>query len=91
VHNFADHCDTIDLVILDVIMPKKSGRQACEEIRALKPNIKVLFSSGYTAEKLDQSLFEEKNVGYIGKPVLPPDLLRKVREMLNLRDVQNGR
>ncbi len=50
VNKFIDDKDRIRLVMIDVIMPKKSGKEAVNEIRKAKPDVKVLFASGYTAD-----------------------------------------
>ena len=48
VNQYKDNMDKVSLVLLDVIMPLKNGREAYEEIKSLKPNTKVIFMSGYT-------------------------------------------
>src|ERR1039457_2712173 len=54
---FNENKDEIKLVILDVIMPKMNGKEACEKIQQLKPDMKCLFTSGYSADIIDE---EEK-------------------------------
>ncbi|HTZ19222.1 MAG TPA: PAS domain S-box protein, partial [Dissulfurispiraceae bacterium] len=54
VRKFAENKDDIQLVVMDMIMPKKSGMEACEEIQKICPDVKILFSSGYTADKITQ-------------------------------------
>jgi PAS domain S-box-containing protein len=71
----------IGLVLMDIIMPNKNGIEAFAEIRALKPEVKVLFISGYTAEFV-QSRGLEEGVELISKPVQPMELLRRVRAAL---------
>jgi len=83
VNKFIDHKDEIQLVIIDMIMPKKSGKEAYYEIKAVRPDIKVLFSSGYTAGRLDNEILHEEGVFLIAKPVSPKDFLNKVREVLD--------
>ena len=46
---FGEHQDSVDLLILDVIMPKRNGREVYAAVRVMKPDAKVLFMSGYTA------------------------------------------
>jgi response regulator RpfG family c-di-GMP phosphodiesterase len=75
--------DGIDLVLLDMIMPKKSGKEVYEEIKRLKPNTKFIFLSGYTADRIDKESLTSEGVSLIFKPVPPMDLLRKVREVLD--------
>ncbi len=83
VEKFKSHQDSIRLILMDIIMPKKSGRDAYEEISRIKPGVKLLFSSGYTADFIkDRGLLDEA-VELLMKPVQPMELLRKVREMLD--------
>src|SRR5574341_961063 len=75
--------DAVCLAVLDMIMPKKSGREAYEEIRAMRPGIKVIFMSGYTADKLMTERALDEKMELLLKPIVPDDLLRKVREVLD--------
>jgi PAS domain S-box-containing protein len=74
--------DSIQLLVLDVIMPQKSGKEVYEEIIKIRPDIKVIFTSGYTAEIIHRKGILEKGLNFISKPVSPDKLLRKVRETL---------
>jgi PAS domain S-box-containing protein len=78
---FKEHND-ISLVLSDVVMPKKNGKEILEEIRRIKPEIKVVFISGYTADIVHGKGILEKDVDFMTKPFLKADLLRKVRDML---------
>ncbi len=80
---FWDHKDRIQLLLLDIIMPKKNGKAVYEEIRSIRPDVKVLFTSGYTAEVIHHKGILEDSLNFISKPVSPRDLLKKVKEMLN--------
>jgi len=80
---FKKNRDTVKLLILDVIMPKKNGKEAYEEIRKLHPRVKALFISGYTANIIHKRGILDQNLDFIMKPVSPTVLLRKVREVLN--------
>jgi len=73
----------IDLVILDTVMPKKNGREVYDEIIRLKPDSKVLFTSGYTRDVILDKGVEEGKFEFIQKPVSPYVLLKKVRQMLD--------
>jgi PAS domain S-box-containing protein len=77
----ANH-DGIDLIIMDSVMPKKNGREAYDEIRNLKTNIRVLFTSGYTRDIVLDKGIEEKEFDFITKPLSPDELLQKVGEIL---------
>jgi CheY-like chemotaxis protein/two-component sensor histidine kinase len=78
---FIEHIHEIKLVLLDVIMPKMNGREACEKILQLKPEIKCMFTSGYAADLFDEG--EYKLQHYLSKPIIPTMLLSKIREILD--------
>jgi len=80
---FARHAGTIDLALFDVIMPRKSGMQACDELRKVDPAMKVLLLSGYTADIIENRGGLVEGVDLMMKPVQPMELARKVREMLD--------
>jgi|GEM_PF-759262 len=80
-HKGVNH-DGIDLVIMDSVMPKKNGREAYDEIRKLNPEIKVLFTSGYTRDIVLDKGIEEKEFDFITKPLSPDELLQKVGDIL---------
>jgi polar amino acid transport system substrate-binding protein len=83
VDKFAANSERIKLVIMDVIMPRKSGKDAHDEIRRLNPSTKVLYISGYTAEIIEVRGDIEAGTELITKPVQPLDLLGKIREILD--------
>ena len=72
-----------DLIIVDSVMPKKNGREVYEEIRRIRPEIKALFTSGYTKDIVLDKGIGDKEFDFIAKPLSPLSLLRKVREMLD--------
>jgi CheY-like chemotaxis protein len=74
----------IDLIILDTVMPKKNGREVYDEIRKIKPDSKVIFTSGYTRDViLDKGMVEGDTFELISKPISPYVLLQKVRQVLD--------
>ena len=83
VRKFMEKKDAIALVILDVVMPKKNGREVFDDIRKIKPYIKVIFTSGYTGDVVLDKGIRDDAVDFITKPLLPDDLLRKVRTVLD--------
>jgi DNA-binding response OmpR family regulator len=64
-------------------MPKKNGKEVYEEIRTIKPGVKVLFVSGYTADIIHHKGIADEGMQFVSKPVSPDHLLRKVREVLD--------
>ena len=73
----------ISLVITDVIMPLMNGRVMAEWLKATYPEIKVLFTSGYTDDAIAEHGVLEPGVAFLSKPYSPAVLLRKVRGMLD--------
>jgi PAS domain S-box-containing protein len=82
---FADHKDRIDLLILDVIMPKKNGKQVYDEVRKIRPGVKTLFTSGYTADVISSKGMLEEGMHFIAKPASLRDLSQKIRDVLDAR------
>ncbi len=80
---FQEHKDRIDLVMFDVIMPKMNGREVFEEIRKIRPDMKVLFTSGYTGDILNGVSGIDNEYDFVAKPLPPEDLMAKVREILD--------
>lgn len=80
---FRKHRDDISLVILDVIMPKMSGLAVFERIREKRPELCVLFSSGYSIDAVHGGVVFNERTQMIQKPYHPDDLLRKVRQVLD--------
>ena len=75
--------DTFDLHLLDAVMPRVSGREACERIREQRPAARFLFASGYAAEALASEFLEDLGVAFVSKPLDPDGLLRAVRAVLD--------
>ena len=80
---FAEERKQIDLIILDLSMPRFSGREALERIRQLDPDVKVLVSSGYSEKSETDQLEELGATGYVPKPYTPSNLARAVRNALD--------
>jgi PAS domain S-box-containing protein len=79
---FMENRERIGLVVLDMIMPKKHGKEVSEVLRKASPGVKILFVSGYTMDIIKKGL-TESDFDFIHKPVRPQELLRKVREVLD--------
>ncbi len=85
VAQFREHAETIDLIVMDLIMPRMGGKQAYDEIRQLQPNVRVLFCSGHNISVAQQQGHTSTTVDFIPKPVTMNAFLTKVREMLDAR------
>jgi PAS domain S-box-containing protein len=81
--DFKAHADGIDLALLDVMLPKLSGPEIYEKISAEKPEIAVIFATGYSADSSLLQQLEGRGLPVIQKPYAPKDLARKVREILD--------
>jgi two-component system cell cycle sensor histidine kinase/response regulator CckA len=73
---------TIHLLLSDVVMPKLEGHQLAAKLSAVRPGLKVLLMSGYTAEVLSSQGRLPAGAGFLEKPFLPETLVRRVREAL---------
>ena len=80
---YREQGDSIALLLLDVIMPVMNGSDAYEEIRKIKPDVKALFITGYTADLVENKGLSLGDVGMVMKPVLPQELARRVRQALD--------
>ncbi|MFH2000540.1 MAG: ATP-binding protein, partial [Planctomycetota bacterium] len=80
---FKAHIHAIHLVLLDVVMPKMGGRSVMEAIRSIKPDIRVLFMSGYSANAVHTGFVMDKGMQLIMKPYDSVALLSKVREVID--------
>lgn len=83
---FSAHEDSIHLIILDVVMPKKNAREAFEEIRRIRPGVRTIFMSGYSADFINRKGFVDEGFAFVEKPIIPLSFLRKVREVLDRRE-----
>ncbi len=90
IDKFMENKDKVRLLLLDVIMPKKNGKEVFDDIRKLKPEIKALFMSGYTANVIHKKGILEEGLDFILKPVSPAKLLKKVREVLDRPKENSG-
>lgn len=77
--------DDIDLLVFDVIMPQMNGKEAYELIRGKRPELKVLFLSGYAGEILNEAGVARDREAILHKPVKPSELLRRVHGLLKTR------
>jgi two-component system, cell cycle sensor histidine kinase and response regulator CckA len=71
----------IDLLITDVIMPGMNGPALAKQVRAMRPETKILYMTGYSGEFVRSDMLIP-GVSFIQKPFTPADLRRKIRKML---------
>ena len=80
---FDKHADKIRILVTDVVMPDIGGRVLADTLRARKPDLKVLFVSGYTNDAIVRHGISESTDSFLQKPFTPMLLARKVRAMLD--------
>ena len=75
----------IDLLLTDMVMPDgMSGRQLAERLKADNPELKVLYSSGYSTDLLGKDLALKEGINFLQKPYPPSKLLQTVRNALGI-------
>src|SRR5438552_7578060 len=82
--------DGVDLLLTDVIMPQESGPSLAERMTRMKPDIKVLYMSGYAEEMINQQGLLDGSVSLLTKPFTMQELALKVREVLDSKPLPLG-
>ena len=80
---FQQHGKDISLLIVDVVMPKKSGWAVREEAAKVNPDLKAIVMSGYPEEVVNTDISDIDGIGYLSKPVPPSILIARIRELLD--------
>jgi len=87
---FSNRADAVDLVILDVVMPKLGGHDSFKRLVELRPGVKVLFISGYSQDSMHMEFVKQDQVRFVQKPFRRSELLSSVRELLDQRSVSES-
>jgi two-component system cell cycle sensor histidine kinase/response regulator CckA len=77
------HPRTIHLLLTDVIMPQMNGRELAERLAKVRPEMKVLYMSGYTDRAVINHGILDSGIAYVQKPLVPELLARRVREVID--------
>ena len=73
----------IDVLLTDVVMSQMDGRELSERILSLRPDLPVLYMSGYTDDEVLRRGVETSSISFIEKPIVPERLYEKLREVLD--------
>ena len=77
------HEGLIHLMVTDMVMPEMNGREVADRLKPLRPNMKVLFMSGFTDKAMVHNGELDPGIAFLQKPFTPQTLARKVREVLD--------
>ena len=80
---YRENPNQIDLVLLDMIMPKQGGHATFYQLKAIDPDVRVLLSSGYVSADSLKDLLDNGAAGFLEKPHRISALTRKIREILD--------
>jgi PAS domain S-box-containing protein len=80
---FKERGEDVEMAILDVVMPKMGGREAYEQMQALRPGLRALFASGYNEDSIHTGFVLDEGLSFVQKPFTRQALLYAVRETLD--------
>ena len=80
---FEEHTGPVDLLLTDVVLPKMNGRVLADRIRAERPGLRILLTSGYSDDVILQTQLMDHHLALLPKPFSREGLLKKVRESLD--------
>jgi PAS domain S-box-containing protein len=83
IRTMRDFSGPLHLLMTDVVMPGMNGRQLAETLLRMHPSTKVMFTSGYAADIIEDHGVGAKGAGFLGKPYSPGALAKKLRELLD--------
>ena len=86
-----EHGGPIHLLVTDVVMPQMGGRELADRLRAARPEMNVLYMSGYTDDAIVHHGVSETGTAFLPKPFTASDLAHKVREVLDAAPASGGR
>lgn len=81
---FRKRHEELDLLLLDVMMPKMDGLRAFKEMKKIKPETKIIFVSGYAESEFIANLRKTGGVGFVQKPIAPQQLLKEIETIIGV-------
>jgi two-component system cell cycle sensor histidine kinase/response regulator CckA len=82
VEYFSKHRQSVDLVILDMVMPRMSGKEACSALKKMDPSVCVLLYSGHDPQGYAQQMSRDGTVDFISKPYHLDEFFKKIERLL---------
>jgi two-component system cell cycle sensor histidine kinase/response regulator CckA len=80
---FAQHADSIDLLVTDVVMPGCGGPELLSRLQTRAPAVRVLYMSGYTEQSAAHAAGIDRGAPFVQKPFTAAEFVRQVREALD--------
>jgi len=80
---FSENAKSVDLVFLDLVMPGMSGHEAFMKMREVKPNLRAVFTTGYSVNAVESNVADCTGLTVIAKPYTSSDVLRVIRKALD--------
>jgi len=82
-----DEANNILLLVTDVVMPRMDGKELAQRLRAKRPEMPVLFISGFTGDPEFLAAFPDEETDFLGKPFMPDELLEKAHRLIGIKAV----
>ncbi|MCG6536528.1 MAG: response regulator, partial [Syntrophales bacterium LBB04] len=83
VETYRNHQEEVDLIILDLIMPKMEGGEVFKRLRKISPEVKILLSSGYSLDAKVSQIIKQGACGFIQKPFDMEQLSQSIRAIFD--------
>ncbi|MCP5049600.1 MAG: response regulator [bacterium] len=80
---YEENAHSIDLVVLDIVMPDIGGGEAFDKMKAVNPDVKALLASGYSIDDQAYKIIERGCSGFIQKPFGVKELVGKIKEIMD--------
>ena len=88
---FKEHSDSVDLVVLDIVMPGLSGPNAYLQMASIRPDLKAVFTTGYTSEAASLTSLIDKGAALLQKPYSQRSIGLKIRDVFEAASLSHGR